>query len=221
MHLPESPITFSNYCTSAQGVFNDGATASLMHNAMATYGKVCDAKSLALFFHGGLVDKTDALSTAQQLIGPYEAMFIDKPGFDGGNAYPYFFIWESGIWEILGQRLPAILGDAVFRWLVDIVSDKIREVRSQGGNALSAAELQGIVRSIEEGPSSEVIDATKRTIILGGIANVIADILRREATGHDHGMPNTVVEELLRAFFLGEVGASIWTAIQSVTSDPQ
>jgi hypothetical protein len=215
MDLPKSPITYLNYCTSAQGVFNNGATASLMHEAVATYGKVCDAKSLALFFHGGLVDKADAFSTAQQLIGPYQA-----PGFDGGNAYPYFFIWESGIWEILEQRLPAILGDAVFRWLVDIVSAKIREVRSHGpgDNALSPAELQGIVHTIEEGPSSEVIDATKRTIILGGIANVIASILRREATGHDHGMPNTVVEELLRAFFLGEVGASIWTAMKDSTA---
>jgi hypothetical protein len=211
--LPTSELTSLNYCTSAQGVFNDGASAQRMHEGMSKYAPLCASKTLALFFHGGLVDKPGAINTAQQLIGPYQAQ-------DGGNAFPYFFVWESGIWEILQQRLPQILKDAAFQWLIGLIFGKVTSVRARpvDNTALSEAELQEVQRQIESGPSSAVVDLTKRALILGGIGNVFANIFRRESSGHSHGLLNTAMEETLRAFFLGELGASIWSAMKTSTA---
>jgi hypothetical protein len=180
---------------------------------MENYALVCTSKSLALFFHGGLVDKASAISAARQLIGPYEAP-------TEGDAYPYFFVWESGIWEILQQRLPTIFKDAAFQWLVDLIFGKVKLIRARpvDNSGLTEPEIQEIRRRIEDGPSSALVDSTRRAIIVDGIGNVFANIFRREASGHDHGLANTVMEELLRAFFLGDLGASIWAAMKKSTA---
>jgi len=121
--LPVSPITPMNYCTSAKGVFDD-TTPAQMHDAMMEYRNVCGQKPLALFFHGGLVDKASGMQNAQQLMGRYSATAADN----GGNAYPYFFVWESGLVETLMHNLPGILAETIFQRIRDIVGSKAQSI---------------------------------------------------------------------------------------------
>ncbi len=118
--LPLSPITPMNYCTSAKGVFDD-TTPAQMRAAMLQYRGVCSNKALALFFHGGLVDKSSGMQNAQQLLGQYSAA-------SGGNAYPYFFVWESGLLETLMHNLPGIVAETIFQRVRDIVGSKAQSI---------------------------------------------------------------------------------------------
>jgi hypothetical protein len=118
--LPSADITTKNYCTSQKGIFDSGGPYPTnkvdMDAAMAAYAEVCDHKSLALFFHGGLVNRESGMNdTARKLITPYSTI---------GGAYPYFFIWESGLVETLVQNLPDIAGDVIFKQTLSIVGSK-------------------------------------------------------------------------------------------------
>lgn len=138
--LPLSRITPLNYCTSAKGVFDD-TTSQQMHDAMSAYAKVCTQKSLALFFHGGLVDKASGMQNAQQLFGPYSAQSDSND--KGGNAYPYFFVWESGLLETLQHNLPGIVAETIFERLRDIVGSKARAVLTGSpANEIQAVSLR-------------------------------------------------------------------------------
>jgi len=118
--LAPSDITPANYCTSAKGIFaSEGrypTTKEDMDAAIASYTKVCDTKSLALFFHGGLVSLDSGMNqTARLLLAPYSS---------DGSAYPYFFLWESSLVETLVQNLPDIAGDVIFKQILAIVGGK-------------------------------------------------------------------------------------------------
>lgn len=137
--LPASDITTLNYCTSAKGVF-DTTTPQQMHQAILKYGKVCDSKTLALFFHGGLVSKESGMATARQLYGPYSAS--SDPDDLAGDAYPYFFVWESGLAETLSHNLPGIVGETIFQRIRDIVGDKA--LRILGAEPKTAEQIASL-----------------------------------------------------------------------------
>jgi hypothetical protein len=187
-----------------------------MHDSMSAYAKMSQERSLALFFHGGLVPEQDGISSAQQLIGPYSAP--GAPGGNAGNAYPYFFVWESGLAEVLEQNLPKILRDAGFRFLHYLFGAKIQAIRGRRlhNDVLLKEDIEEVQREIE---SNVALDAEKRSVFSLKAPNVLERILHRLATGHDHGRINTVTEEILRAFFLGELGWSIWRDMKTATRD--
>jgi hypothetical protein len=62
-----------------------------------------DGTRLAMFFHGGLVSKS---SGAQGAANQYK-VYKD-------SVFPLFFIWESGIWEVLAHHLPLIFAETLF-----------------------------------------------------------------------------------------------------------
>ena len=49
------------------------------------------ASHLCIFFHGGLVPEDAGLKTAHDLLKT----------FDDGGAYPFFFIWKSGLLDAI------------------------------------------------------------------------------------------------------------------------
>jgi hypothetical protein len=53
------------------------------------------APQVILFAHGGLVSEGDALAYARDML----------PWWLGKDVYPISFIWETGIWDVLRQRL--------------------------------------------------------------------------------------------------------------------
>jgi hypothetical protein len=177
--LPPSQITALNYCTSAKGVFDD-TTPQQMQDAMAEYVKVSNEKTLALFFHGGLVDKGAGMTNAQQLLGPYR--LANDPNEKAGNAYPYFFVWESGLLETLQHNLPGIVSEAIFQRLRDIIGTKAQTVLgapapaeamdfraptlkltipANAARALSAEDISEVEEAVESDP---IINAEKRRI---------------------------------------------------------
>jgi hypothetical protein len=179
--LQPSQITPLNYCTSAKGVFDD-TTPQQMQDAMAEYTKVSHDKTLALFFHGGLVDKASGMTNAQQLFAPYS--LASDPSENAGNAYPYFFIWESGLLETLQHNLPEIVSETIFQRLRDIIGAKAQTVLgapaqapaqamalraptltanipANAARALSPQDISDVEEAVESDP---IINAEKRRI---------------------------------------------------------
>lgn len=69
--------------------------------------KALQNSSIVIHFHGGLVDYDTAIESAADLHAHYQ----------NGNAYSVFFIWESGILEILRNNLDEICSEEFFRLL--------------------------------------------------------------------------------------------------------
>ncbi|GLQ98660.1 hypothetical protein GCM10007863_30800 [Dyella mobilis] len=84
------------------GTFKETTPKDLKHafaNLMET-GSV----HLCVFFHGGLVDRAQGLKTATTLMQPYA---------DSGT-YPFFFIWNSGPWDVFKEIIEGCASDPVF-----------------------------------------------------------------------------------------------------------
>lgn len=292
-NLPELPITPLNYCTSRDGKFDD-TTPAQMEAAIAAYLKVSDTKTLALFFHGGLVDKAGGLTGARTLIGPYSKP-DDSGAGPGGNAYPYFFVWESGLFEVLQHHLPQISSEIIFQRLLDIVGSKSQKVL---GGTVSATRSLAVLRtpsvgvtigpvppdkeasqvdvaevesSVENDPliqaekkriaaravpvqtalaaaraaPARLVESSTVTLLSSDVVNAIVAeesqedalraagiealwspvsvgilalragkalvrIVQRYAAARNHNFHNTVVEEILRQFYIADAGGRVW-----------
>ncbi|AHZ73174.1 hypothetical protein OU5_6095 [Pseudomonas mandelii JR-1] len=79
---------------------------------------------LLLQFHGGLVDKTSALSVATKLI----------PEYISAKTYPVFFVWESGLKETLINNRAELAQDPAFRELVKKVTEWVIKKSSPTSN---------------------------------------------------------------------------------------
>jgi GH24 family phage-related lysozyme (muramidase) len=138
--LPLLDITTTSYCSSAKGIFDSSQPYPSgpvdMEAAFAKYEEVCENQPLALFFHGGLVSKQRGIDSARQLIGPYSSRDAE-----GGNAYPYFFIWESGLLETLWQNIPQIASDIIFQRILAIVAPKVTAAVGGQSNVGAATAL--------------------------------------------------------------------------------
>lgn len=168
--LPSTEITSHNYCLSRDGAFN-GTSRDEMSQAMSEYKKVCREKPLALFFHGGLVDETKGLDGASKLYGPYLANTPPEPqngltSDSWGNAYPFFFIWESGLAETLEQSLPGITNNVIFRRLLEITGPAAaRAVKERGSQEVTAATmLRTPTLSMQERPDKVDVLVTQDEI---------------------------------------------------------
>jgi hypothetical protein len=71
---------------------------------------------LALFFHGGLVDKSSGQLSAAAEYDAYSDL-----------VFPLFFIWESGIWEVLAHHLPLIFAETIFGRIRDHATDLVNK----------------------------------------------------------------------------------------------
>jgi hypothetical protein len=49
--------------------------------------------------------------------------------------------------------------------------------------------------------------------------SIIINVIRRFATGRDHGLQCTIVEELLRALYLANFGSAVWEEMKKETAD--
>ena len=61
-------------------------------------------------------------------------------------------------------------------------------------------------------------DADTRSLSLAAavkVAKIVARVLKRFHKGRDHGFHATVVEEVLRAFYLGSIGKTVWADMKS------
>jgi hypothetical protein len=81
----------------------DGMTRSDVTATFAAFRAQTLTNRFALFFHGGLVDKVSGQQAAANQFLKYR-----------GDAFPLFFIWESGFGEVLSHHLPLIFAETIF-----------------------------------------------------------------------------------------------------------
>lgn len=218
--LPVLPITPMNYCTSAKGVFDD-TTPEQMHEAITAYAKVCTQQALALFFHGGLVAKSSGMQNAQQLLGPYSAS--SAPNNNAGAAYPYFFVWESGLIETLEHNLPGIAQETIFQRILSIVGDKASSLLTGSpkpgvANAMlrtptltAVVDAGPIVVSLTQSDISEVEQAVEHDDLINAEKRLIALQARNvpEALSQAEGATPRVVMTSPRTYLSPEIVAAV------------
>lgn len=251
-----------------------------------------------LHFHGGLVSRAKGVEIAERLVPQYAA----------ADAYPVFFVWESGLVGIIKNNVTEIAGEDIFttllKWVAKFVIRKVdlpegaksvdaplppdmviyQELakRDEGGEPFAGkavpadieevtpAESAEFERRVAEDPrfraSAEAIieslldhpvtDTSKgatvryrgsaqtlmdedvlrelraEAAVEGGAKGIISSaklaargakvlyrVVKRFRQGRAHGLYPTIVEELLREFYLGNVGAKIWGAMKKETAD--
>jgi hypothetical protein len=233
LHLYHIDLVDGQFCpggTTADDLtraFNNFQTSNKLNN------------HLCVFFHGGLVSRSEGLDTASRLIGDYT----------NECAYPFFFIWNSGLLDALNSGLLDALkremqpyDNPLFAFIVNytfrIVARKIKAALDNKRLRLPARgrslkQLATLARAYDQawgkragaqlGCSQRELDQFARFIAnaekapvrhrmfkrtrapKNPIARIIARILYRLNTGHDHGVYTTIIEELFIAAGLAAV----------------
>lgn len=90
------------------------------------------SSDLCVFFHGGLVSRTDALKTAGDLI----------QGYTQSGAYPFFFVWNSDLLTALEELLKHYQDDPDFIEAANLgVSTVARKIEAALGKSRARAQL--------------------------------------------------------------------------------
>jgi hypothetical protein len=77
-------------------------------NAFKNFEQHSKLNHICVFFHGGLVSRSEGLNTAHFLIN----------GYTNAGAYPFFFIWNSDLLSTLKDRIRQYSEDPVFATVV-------------------------------------------------------------------------------------------------------
>jgi hypothetical protein len=96
------PLNYIN--TGKDGVLTGTTTADVDK----TFDAIAGRPRIALHFHGGLVSRASGLDIAGRL----------WPDYDRAGSFPIFFIWESGLLDIVPRNLTEIFGEDVFKILL-------------------------------------------------------------------------------------------------------
>jgi hypothetical protein len=284
--------------TARDGELIDGGQAAVDE----IFNDLLAAPKVVFHFHGGLVDEQSGRKVAAEL----------HPVYRSAGATPVFFVWESGLLDVIRHNLPEIAGEdffkAALKWIAKFVVGKFGEaagVRSVGGSLPTPpdsfiyrefarkdagqepfdriavpsnlsevtpedeAELaralagdrdfqetvQGIIdaevpetanvgargltvrprRSARSLMSPGLIDElwddaaaarnagsrgilSTATLVLH-VQKVLRNVVSRLRRGHDHGIYPTIVEELLREFYIANAGLAVWSAMKKETLD--
>lgn len=118
----------------------DSMTRADVAATFAAFRAQTTTDHLALFFHGGLVDKA---SGQQGAANEYEA-YKDI-------VFPLFFIWHSGIWELLAHHLPLIFAETIFGRIVDHITSLLSSKLSQ---ATATMSQQFLLETYNQTPQS-------------------------------------------------------------------
>lgn len=257
--------------------------------------------NIVFYFHGGLVSKQVGLNGAARLL----------PHFLSIDAYPLFFVYESGFLEIVSRNLTDIAGEDVFkallRRLLKYTVSKLRDPlgakgltsvpptdielhtellrRDAGDEPFRQEPIDREISPVTESEESDLREELKkdrdliesleaigtdpqetttttfnarglgtrtrksaRTLMSPDVVDEIkVDVANAQAQGsrgvlttatllyragkilvrviqrfrnqRDHGIYPTVVEEILREFYVANIGTAVWEDIKSETSD--
>lgn len=291
------PLTRDNFLvTGKDGEFDGTSQADMDAMFAAMQGK----SRVVVHFHGGLVNLQGGMDAATRLWADYDA----------AGAFPVFFVWKSGLLEIVPRNLTEIFGEDIFKillkWVLKFAKGKIVQADGMKGLAvplpteieihtelmkaeagkepyegigsdsvsdLTASERQQFELSLVNDQDFQatvqaIADATLdhaeslegargiplrtrksvRTLMSPAVVDEIqADVRQRNAEGsrglfssavavkralevlahvikrfqshRDHGLYPTVVEEILRMFYVANIGGSVWQAMKQETLD--
>src|ERR1700677_1836164 len=119
------------------GKFDDESTRVRVAATFEAFRSQTATDRLALFFHGGLVDKASGQQGAANEYDVYKNF-----------AFPLFFIWESGIGELLAHHLPLVFAETIFGRIVDHATDLLSKKISQLQVSAAVSRVSALEASI-------------------------------------------------------------------------
>jgi hypothetical protein len=134
---------------------------------------------LVLHFHGGLVSREDALASARRL----------APEYEESGAESLFVIWESGVQEVISQKLPKIFEENLFRTIHVKVSqfvkaklEKLLQPEGARGPGFAIEFDEEIQQEIEKGPGmfSDILIHDISTEAVSDPENALTDDEKKE-----------------------------------------
>jgi len=167
--LDAAPLSKDHYLDLDGGKFAGTSKADL-DRLFETLANDPDGNKLVVHFHGGNVSKQEGIAIACRL----------ETNYRSAGAYPVFFVWHSGIGEVL-----------------------------EGTRAKFAKPLLQLARGVLTWSALRSL-LKLRARHLVGVAHALHRSATRFATGHSHGVRATLVEEFLRAFFVADFGGQVW-----------
>lgn len=89
-------------------------------------------------------------------------------------------------------------------------------VKSSSKTLISPSILEEAVASRQDASEKGIF--TAKTIIKHAV-KILAAVIKRYANGRDHGPYTTVIEEILRALYIDNIGGLVWNAMKTDTAD--
>lgn len=269
--------------------------------AQATNGTL--PQGVVIHFHGGLVAYNAGVDIANKL----------DPVYRDGGALPVFFVWESGLWEIVRNNIGELAEEHLFKLLWKRVANmakrklmqelgmksagKLPLVSSAQSDAAIDLALSGmgteeilkdeppIIDGLEEMTQAEMdalerelnydaplvtelrevsaslrtpeeiaadlgsrsvltVRSNTRTLLdpeaveryverptpnakgvistakfLKGVVVIAAKVIKRYVQKRDHGFHATVVEEIMREYYVANIGGAVWELMKKDTAD--
>ncbi|HRF79996.1 MAG TPA: hypothetical protein PL070_07915, partial [Flavobacteriales bacterium] len=93
-----------------------------------------DPTGLVIHFHGGLIGYNEGIDIANKL----------EPVYRDGGAFPVFFVWESGLWEIVRNNLGELAREHLFKLLWKRVANMAKRKLMQELGMKSAGKLPSV-----------------------------------------------------------------------------
>lgn len=132
--LVSDDISTDNFMMLKVGLFDVafGSTRAKLRAAFQRFRENPNRR-LVLFFHGGLVPAERGLEGASKLLKPYS-----DP--EAGSAYPFFTIWQTGIFDVIDARWQQILQTDLFKTFARFIAQRLSIPLPEDPGADLAAE---------------------------------------------------------------------------------
>lgn len=133
-------LSKNHYVHLENGKFS-GSSLSDLQKAFSENKAAPAANGLVLHFHGGLVSSAAAIEAAEKLL----------PAYQSAQAYPLFFVWETGSWETVRNNLSDLSNEPLFKVLLSRLVDYLQSKFGLSTSATSFASegLAGLETEIE------------------------------------------------------------------------
>ncbi len=139
MTEPLNPLYYLN--VGPGGTFRqsgDYQTTPAQVDALFDHLEKNSVDKVTVFFHGGLVSESDGMAAAKRLL----------PTFQTAGSHPVFFVWETGLKEILIQNITGVANTQLVQKLLKYVLQQVAkrwgiDLGGKGvGGALSMPEIE-------------------------------------------------------------------------------
>ena len=223
-------------------------TAEDLTNAFNNFDHSPQRSHLCVFFHGGLTSRADALKTADCLIDGYtkagaypfffiwnsDLLHVLKKEIESYAKHPFFVTVANHTVRTVARKIGVALNKqeslkiqktAAPRTLEQLASfakryDRAWEKHAGTQLGCSSSELDQFALFLLNAEKALPVKRRRfKREKLQGDQNPIARIVYRFNTGHDHGLYTTVIEELLIALRLDELGSKLWREMQTFIED--
>jgi hypothetical protein len=117
------PLSKDHYINLKNGIFDSTSRDDLKHLFTSFAGDPNRAR-LVVHFHGGLVDEKAGMATTERLL----------PIYRSAGSYPVFFVWESGLLEVLSHNLSEISNEKIFQLLLkNLLKFTVAKLKQKAG----------------------------------------------------------------------------------------